>query len=77
MDEGLKQQAAMDLDAMERACGRVLSADDRAQFLAVQHQANRWTYIGSGLVHPQFLDTVRRLKPQALPEIEAMAAVFA
>jgi hypothetical protein len=50
---------------------------DRERFMAVQHQANRWTYIGSGLVHPSFVATVTRMKAAAAAEIEAMAKVFA
>lgn len=77
LDEGLKQQAAFDLAALERVCGRTLPAQDRERFMAVQHQANRWTYIGSGLLHPNFIATVQRLNPAAVPEIEAMAGAFA
>jgi hypothetical protein len=77
LDEALKQQAAFDLEALERACGRTFAPAEREQFLAVQHQANRWTYIGSGLTHRMFLQTVERLKPAALPEFSAMAEIFA
>jgi hypothetical protein len=76
LDEGLRQQAVFDLEALERACGRTFGAAEREQFIAVQHQANRWTYIGSGLTHQQFLETVRKLKPAALDEFRAMAEVF-
>jgi hypothetical protein len=77
LDEALKQQAAFDLEALERVCGRTLGKAEREQFLAQQHQANRWTYIGSGLTHPRFLETVRRLKPAAVEDFRAMAEVFA
>lgn len=77
LDGALKQQAAFDLDALERACGRTLDAAERDTFVAAQHQANRWTYIGSGLTHPMFLQAVKRLNPTALPDFAAMAEVFA
>jgi hypothetical protein len=54
-----------------------LSDAERAEFLTVQHQANRWTYIGSGLTHPMFLRMVERLKPELLPVFGEMAAAFA
>jgi len=76
LDGGLKQQAEFDLAAMERACGRVLKGGEREQFLSIQHQANRWTYIGSGMSHPQFLATVRTLSPAAAAELESLADVF-
>ena len=77
LDEALKQQAVLDLEALRRAGGRAFDATEQEQFVAVQHQANRWTYIGSGLSHPRFLETVRRLKPSAVAEFEVMAEVFA
>ncbi|HEY9218088.1 MAG TPA: hypothetical protein VIO94_08565 [Phenylobacterium sp.] len=73
LDGALAQQAAFDLDALQRACGRDFDEAERAQFIAAQHQANRWTYIGSGLSHPRFVETIHRLKPQASDEFAAMA----
>jgi hypothetical protein len=77
LDEGLKQQAVFDLAALERGCGRTLSVDDRQRFMAVQHQANRWTYLGSGMTHPNFQETAHRLDPAAAAEICSMALTFA
>jgi hypothetical protein len=75
-DEGLKQQTAFDLDALERATGRKLSDAERERFLAQQHQANRWTYLGSGLTHPRFLAVVDQIAPARRAEFEAAAPVF-
>lgn len=75
-DEGLKQQTAFDLDALERATGRKLSDAERERFLAQQHQANRWTYLGSGLTHPRFLEVVDQIAPARRAEFEAAAPVF-
>jgi hypothetical protein len=76
LDQGLKQQAEFDLAAMERACGRVLAGAEREVFLRVQHQANRWTYIGSGMSHPNFLATVGELNPAMRATLEGAAADF-
>jgi len=76
LDEGLKQQAQFDLEALERACGRTLGEPERETFLAVQHQANRWTYIGSGMSHPNFLATVGRLSSHSRDAFEAAAPTF-
>jgi hypothetical protein len=75
-DEGLKAQAEMDLDALGRATGRTFSVEERAEILAVQHQALRWTYIGSGLVHPQFRAALDRLGHGARERLDAVAPVF-
>jgi hypothetical protein len=76
LDQGLAQQVAFDLDALERAIGRKLDAADRAAFLKAQHQANRWTYLGSGISHPEFLATVGRLSPVQRTRLEQVAEVF-
>jgi hypothetical protein len=75
-DEGLKGQTAFDLDALERATGRKFNDAQRERFLAQQHQANRWTYLGSGLAHPRFLDVVEQLNPEKRAAIEAAAPTF-
>jgi hypothetical protein len=76
LDEGLKQQVAFDLAAFEKAAKRSLGKDERARFTAVQHQANRWTYIGSGMSHPNFLETLGKLSPAKRTFIEGAAPTF-
>lgn len=77
LDQGLRQQAAFDLEALEATRGKAFGPAERERFMAVQHQANRWTFVGSGLSHPRFIETIRRLKPDAVAEFEAMAELFA
>src|SRR3954454_13688548 len=59
LDAGLKQQAGFNLDALERAIGRKL--EDREAIEEQQHQAARWTYIGSGMIHERFTDTLNAM----------------
>jgi hypothetical protein len=76
LDAGMKQQAALDLDSLERASGRALAEDERADLVGRQHQALRWTFLGSGMSHPNFLATVGWLRPAARERIEEMAQVL-
>lgn len=76
LDEGLKQQTVFDLEALELATQRRLSDEERAEFIRIQHQANRWTYLGTGLTHPNFLDTLGKLSPEQRKRIEEVAPVF-
>ena len=76
LDAGLKQQTEFDLDSLERATGRALSATEREQFLTLQHQANRWTYLGSGMTHPKFLATLEKIQPAARTRLEQIAPAF-
>ena len=77
LDGGFKQQAAFNLDAFEAASGRKLTASERARLLDQQHQALRWTYIGSGMVHPKFRATLMALSPAAHDRIATVAPAFA
>ncbi len=76
LDNGGRQQTLFDLEAFEIATGRVLNEDEREEFIEVQHQANRWTYIGTGMTHPKFLYTLERLAPEQRQRIEAIAPDF-
>ncbi|MCX7357911.1 MAG: hypothetical protein NT015_07205 [Alphaproteobacteria bacterium] len=76
LDDGLKQQTLFDLEAFERATGRSLGDVERALFVEVQHQANRWTYIGSGMTHPRFLESLGRISPNGRAMIEGAAPTY-
>jgi hypothetical protein len=77
LDEGLKQQTLFDLEALETATGRTLSVEEKEVFVSTQLQANRWTYIGSGMVHPKFQQMLDRLGADARKRIDEVAPVFA
>lgn len=76
LDGGLATQVDFDLDSFTRATGRSLTAAERDELLAVQRQATRFTFLGSGMRHPSFLATVGELRPAARAQIEAMAPAF-
>jgi hypothetical protein len=73
LDAGLGQQAEFNVAAFEQVTGCAMSDGAREQLLAAQHQAMRWTYLGSGLVHPQFRKTLGALSPAALERIDEAA----
>src|SRR6476659_46484 len=75
LDSGLKQQAEFNLEALEKAIGRKL--ENRAEIIAQQHQAARWTYVGSGMVHERFIETLKSLSPRAAQRIAEAAPLFA
>lgn len=76
LDGGLKGQTELNLAAFEAVTGRVLADADREGFIAVQHQALRWTYLGSGMTHPQFRATLGAISPAARDRIDAVAPAF-
>jgi hypothetical protein len=65
-----------DLEAFERATGRRLTEAERERAMAVQRQANRWTYLGSGMTHPEFLNSLGRMSPALREKVERVAPAF-
>ena len=76
LDGGLVQQVAYDVESFERAVGRALRGSERASLVASQTQAMRWTFLGSGMTHPRFLETVGAIAPGAREQVEALALRF-
>jgi len=76
IDGGLKQQALFDLEALIGATGRQLTGTEQAEFLTTQHQAQRWTFLGSGMSHHNFLDTLQSLHPAARLRVEQASVRF-
>jgi hypothetical protein len=75
LDGGLKAQAEFNVDALERAINQTVL--NRDEIIAQQHQAARWTFIGSGLVHERFKATLRNISPKAAARIAEAAPIFA
>ena len=76
LDNGLAQQMEFDLESFELATGRELSDSEKEQFRLSQRQANRWTYLGSGMTHPRVLETLETLTPKARARVESVSPVF-
>ncbi len=75
-DGGVKQQVEFDIAAFVAATGRSLTAREREEMAAQQHQAQRWTYLGSGMSHPNFLASVGALSPEWRKKLEEIAPSF-
>jgi len=76
VDGGLGQQVQLDLTALETAIGRPLSPVDRETFRATQHQAMRWTFIGSALRNEGFLNAVGEVTASGRARLESVAPAF-
>jgi hypothetical protein len=76
LDGGLQQQVALDLESLRRAVGREFDKRERDEYLEVQRQAIRWTYLGSGMTHPNFLATLEGLGPSARRKVEDVSQAF-
>ena len=76
LDKGIQQQAEFDVESFVQATGRDLSRTEREQVKNAVLKAMRWTYLSTGMTHPNFLATVEAIKPGARKQIEEMAPAF-
>jgi hypothetical protein len=76
IDNGIKQQAEFEADSFVQATGRNLSKNEREEMTNAVLKGMRWTYLGTGMTHPNFLATVEEIKPEARKQIEEMAPAF-
>lgn len=76
LDNGLGQQVEFNLVNLECSIGRTLSESEREAFRTSQRQAMRWTYLGTGMTHPNFLATIGKLSPASRKRLEDVAPLF-
>ena len=77
LDSAFKTQVEFNLAALEAATGTKIAEQDREALAAQQHQALRWTYIGTGMTHPKFVETLGAISSAARDRIAEIAPVFA
>jgi hypothetical protein len=76
IDAALSQQVEFDLHALMKAIGRTFSETEKQQFREVQRQANRWTYLGSGMSHENVLNTLSSISETDRARVESLAAAY-
>jgi hypothetical protein len=73
VDGLLAQQLDLDIDALERSIGRVLTEADKNEIRTAQQRAYRWTFLVSGLEHPKFVELVEGLTVSGRDKIAGAA----
>jgi hypothetical protein len=73
IDGLLAQQADLDLESLEKAIGRTLSEKDKAEIKGSTQRAYRWTFIVSGLEHPNFVKIVSELTRRGPAKLKEVA----
>jgi hypothetical protein len=48
----------------------------QVEFDAAQVRGQRWTYLGSGMTHPNFVGTLRAVRPEAADRVAEIAKAF-
>jgi hypothetical protein len=76
VDGLLGQQVELDIDGLQRAAGRELGESDRDEIRTHQRRAYRWTFIVSGLEHPNFLRIVEQITDEGSAKLAAAASTL-
>lgn len=76
LDGGLQQQVQLDIDSLQRAVAREFTEAEKQVIAAVQLPAYRWTFLSSGLTHPNFIRTLGELSPDAVRQAQTLAAAL-
>jgi P-aminobenzoate N-oxygenase AurF len=76
-DEAFKAQAGLNVEALEKATSAAIDPEVRPALIEQQHQAIRWTYLGTGMTHPKFVATLKALSSKAAERIAEVAPLFA
>ena len=76
LDNGIKRQTEFDVDSFVNATRRNLSKSEREEMTAAVLKGMRWTYLGTGMTHANFLATIEQISPEGRRQIEEMAPMF-
>ena len=77
LDGGLQAQVRMDLESLQKAVGRKLGAAERAEIEAAQLKSYRWTFLLSGMTHPNFDRSLRELSVDGHRRVGELARAIA
>jgi hypothetical protein len=76
VDGLLAQQAELDIDALQAATGRTFTEAERDDIRTHQKRAYRWTFLVSGLEHPNFVAIVEQLTASGADKIAQAATAL-
>lgn len=74
--DGLMAQVQLDIESLQQAIGRVFTENEKQEIQAAQEKSYRWTFLGSGMVHPNFVKTLREISPAAADRVAEMVTAM-
>ncbi|HKE67836.1 MAG TPA: hypothetical protein VKB55_01195, partial [Nocardioidaceae bacterium] len=72
----LAQQVELDIDALQAATGRTFGDAERDEIRTHQQRAYRWTFLVSGLEHPNFVAIVEQVTADGAGKLAAAATAL-
>jgi predicted metal-dependent hydrolase len=76
IDSGLQQQVEFDITALEKASGRPFNEPEKQQLRQVQQGAYRYTFLTSGMTHPNFVGTLEQMSPPGAAQVADLVQVL-
>ena len=76
IDGLLAQQIGMNIEALEKATGRAFTDAEREEITTNTQRACRWTFLVSGLQHPNIVRAIGELTTEGPAKIEGVAAAL-
>jgi hypothetical protein len=76
VDGLLAQQIELDIDALQAATGRTFAGLEREEIRRHQQRAYRWTFLVSGLEHPNFVAIVDQVTAGGAAKLAAAATAL-
>ena len=76
IDGLLLQQIGMNIEALERASGRTFTGAEKEEITTHTQRAWRWTFLVSGLQHPNIVRAIGELTSEGSAKIENAAAAL-
>lgn len=76
LNGGLMMQVQLDLENLVRATGRIFTEAEQQEIKAVQEQSYRWTFIGSGVTHSQFVTIFKQVSPAHHQRLSEVAETY-
>ncbi|MBE9182516.1 hypothetical protein IQ268_28605 [Oculatella sp. LEGE 06141] len=76
LNGGLNMQTQLDIDSLSRASDRVFTGAEAQEIQLAQEASYRWVFLGSGMTHPNFLQTMGELSQAGLARAVQTARDF-
>ena len=73
LDGGFAAQVELDLESLEKATSRILTAEERAEVTKAQIRAYRETFLLGGMRHPSFDRSLRELSGRGHQRVDELA----
>ena len=73
IDGRLSQQIGLNIDALEKATGSMFTDGEKEEITTKTQRAWRWTFLVSGLEHPNFVKLVNELTTEGPEKIKSAA----